>query len=215
MILHCFRCSAQGTRLSRFSELAKIDVKKLRLPLTLEMFSDPWPERRKGVPPTWRLPFKWYQWNCWHGGPPWGADRQAKFDEARKKGGPDKIFTDEGWVYIDETGIVKIDRESKRRKTVSERKQLELERDWKENAEKEPKLTLAEERQVQINQAFAEDIEQEEVVELEPEGTVVEQLTKEPEIPVKKKYVCDQCGKSFDYAVALAGHKRSHKKKEL
>jgi len=41
--------------------------------------------------------------------------------------------------------------------------------------------------------------------------------TESPEVletDEKKKYVCKECGASFDYAVALAGHMKSHRKAE-
>lgn len=30
--------------------------------------------------------------------------------------------------------------------------------------------------------------------------------------PLKNVFICDECGKRFDYKISLAGHKRSHKK---
>ena len=59
-------------------------------------------------------------------------------------------------------------------------------------------------------------------LEIDPE--TLEPLQKEPVIVIKpedeaipftepdKKYKCDICGASFDKAIALSGHSRSHKK---
>jgi len=35
------------------------------------------------------------------------------------------------------------------------------------------------------------------------------------DIPVAEKFTCEECGRSFDYKVALAGHLRSHKREAI
>jgi hypothetical protein len=59
-----------------------------------------------------------------------------------------------------------------------------------------------------------EDMPLEEKKSEEPVFEGLNEGKKEPEEPVKT-YKCDVCGKEFNRAVALTGHKRSHKVEEI
>jgi len=97
MKLHCMVCSLQGTHMSKDSEIAIIDQKKLTLPLTSDMFTSPDPKH--GVPAPWmRNDLGWKEMQCPKGRhSPWGID-YTDIPEAMENGGPSKLLTDKGMI---------------------------------------------------------------------------------------------------------------------
>jgi hypothetical protein len=106
MILHCEICSQGGQRMDTYSQVARIREDLIRLPLAPEMFeavSD-----RETVPP-WAPGCDWIWMKCpWHHGP-WWMTTDARTLKAMEQGGPSRLCTDEGWIEIDEHGIVRPD----------------------------------------------------------------------------------------------------------
>lgn len=99
MILHCQICSIQGTHISEDSAIATIDEKKLKLPLTPEMFTSINPERE--IPAPWMPGTDWQNMQCPKGRAhlPWGIDF-TDIDQAIKDGGPKQLLTGEGMIDV-------------------------------------------------------------------------------------------------------------------
>jgi len=92
-------CSAGGTNISTDSAIATIDLSKLKLPLTPEMFTSINPERH--IPPPWLPGVDWQTMKCPRGNHlPWGIDYHDT-DQAIREGGPKQLLTDEGLVDVE------------------------------------------------------------------------------------------------------------------
>lgn len=111
MILHCAICSLDLSgkiRLTKDSAIAIIDEGKIRLPLDGSMFKPLLTPGGDNLSPIWvgEPMIKWDEMSCF--GRPHSVFGEEVFDtqEADKVGGPRKILTDQGWIEIDEEGIV-------------------------------------------------------------------------------------------------------------
>ena len=117
LILHCEICSQEGKRMSKESKLAVINEDVLKLPLDMTMFSAFEPERGIDIqlsfsPQDGRLIHKYLN----HA--PWVVTSEV-IEQLRTNGGPNRLLTNKGYIYINQTGIVK--------------------REWEEKPEPEPK----------------------------------------------------------------------------
>uniref|UniRef100_A0A6M3L766 C2H2-type domain-containing protein n=1 Tax=viral metagenome TaxID=1070528 RepID=A0A6M3L766_9ZZZZ len=111
LILHCEICSQEGKRMSKESKLAVINEDVLKLPLDMSMFSAFEPERGIDIqlafsPQDGRLIHKHLN----HA--PWVVTSEV-IEQIRKNGGPSRLLTNKGYIYIDKTGIVKREWEEK------------------------------------------------------------------------------------------------------
>ena len=115
LILHCFACSLNGTRLMKESEIAIIDEEKLNLPLRGDMFL-PYLDEARGIPK--RLAGEFFgEMKCLrHGGPPWNLTPEEAM-EANKRGGPKTLLTNRGpidFLKSDEVVFVSINKQSEK-----------------------------------------------------------------------------------------------------
>ena len=108
MLLHCWLCSLQGTRIDNRhlspTLVAEIIENKIKLPLKADMFRVYDPDKR-GLP-DWPVSDEWdHMLHRNH--LPWEMtyDEQITVNRAAR-GGPERLFTDIGWVTIDSEGIV-------------------------------------------------------------------------------------------------------------
>ena len=107
MKLHCEICAlldptTKEYRLGDHTEIATINVLKLDLPLTAEMFESLNSERELPVP--WMPGATWSSMMCprniLHG---IFARWEGRFEQATEDGGPTEILTDDGWYPIKKT----------------------------------------------------------------------------------------------------------------
>lgn len=109
LVLHCERCSVDGTRIHEQSEIAVIDTEKLRLPLEATMFSSINPKRE--IPSFWKPGNTWATVRCmWGNHTPFNLVDDAMTQQRQKDGGPRRLLTNRGWIEIDEQGILLADK---------------------------------------------------------------------------------------------------------
>jgi len=116
LILHCEICAmvdeqADIYRLHEHSEVAVLDEKALRLPLTWQMFGSINPKRQ--IPSIWPPNALWQTIKCvWapqiegQGHSPWKLKDDKETQKRMAQGGPSRLLTNRGWIEIDERGIV-------------------------------------------------------------------------------------------------------------
>ena len=108
MLLHCWLCSLQGTRIDNRplspTLVAEIIEDKIKLPLKADMFRVYDPDKR-GLP-DWPASDEWdHMLHRNH--LPWEMTYDEQITVNRVAcGGPERLFTDQGWITIDSEGIV-------------------------------------------------------------------------------------------------------------
>lgn len=108
MLLHCWICSLQGTRIDSNplspTIVAEIIEDKVKLPLRADMFKVYDPDKR-GLS-DWPLTDEWD--HMLHKGHlPWEMVTDHELTVKRMSGGgPERLLTDQGWICIDDIGIV-------------------------------------------------------------------------------------------------------------
>ena len=108
MLLHCWLCSLQGTRIDNVplspTLVAEIIEDKIKLPLKADMFRVYDPDKR-GLP-DWPVSDEWdHMLHRNH--LPWEMTYNEQITANRAaRGGPERLFTDQGWITIDSEGIV-------------------------------------------------------------------------------------------------------------
>lgn len=119
LILHCEICALydeqdESYRLHEQSEIAVLDEKALRLPLTWQMFGSINPKRE--IPSIWQPNALWQTLKClWapqvegQGHSPWKLRDDKETQLRMTQGGPARLLTNRGWIEIDERGIKRID----------------------------------------------------------------------------------------------------------
>ena len=120
LILHCERCMGEKKKPvpgMGGSGLAVINKELIKLPLDLSMFSPVWPER--GIPVLLRLDNRVAGGLvCSRGGHlPWHIKEEG-LQSVKERGGPSTLFTNQGWIDIDEEGIVEEKKESTKTKVL-------------------------------------------------------------------------------------------------
>ena len=110
MLLHCWICSLQGTRIDNRplspTLIAEIIEDKIKLPLRADMFKIYDPDKR-GLR-EWPLTDEWdHMLHRNH--LPWEMTFDDEITRNRvANGGPERLLTDMGWIEIDCEGIVPV-----------------------------------------------------------------------------------------------------------